>query len=157
MTSPVALYDTREHGFCQVNFSDYREKVADWLNGFNWDWWATFTFRYPCMPYSAKKSFIRNFREQGIDYFYASEWCGDFHGVHIHALMGNCYGIRRLTTMDKWYQRYGIARIYPYDKRLGARYYVCKYIVKSVADWDIRIEKQACLKKLSLSYATTKR
>ncbi|GAJ15966.1 unnamed protein product, partial [marine sediment metagenome] len=41
MSSPFGLYDTRESGLCQVNFSDYREQVAEWLNGFNWDWWAT--------------------------------------------------------------------------------------------------------------------
>lgn len=142
MSTPLILNDITRTGFCQGNFSNYREQVGEWLNGFNWDWWATFTFRYPCMPYSAKKSFIRNFREQGIDYFYASEWCGDYHGVHIHALMGNCEGMRRLTAMDKWFKRYGIARIYAYDKRLKARYYVCKYIVKSVADWDIKINSQ---------------
>ncbi|MBA7554900.1 hypothetical protein ES705_47539 [subsurface metagenome] len=145
MSSPFTINSTRTGETCQVNFSDYREKVADWLNGFNWDWWATFTFRYPCMPYSAKKSFIRFVKGAGIDYFYASEWCGDYHGVHIHALMSNCEGIRRLTTMDKWYEKYGIARIWPYDERRGARFYVCKYIVKSVADWDMKINSQKFL------------
>jgi len=142
MQTPFALEYNNGASNCQVNFCEFKRQVGEWLNGFNWDWWATFTFRYPCMPYSAKKSFVRYFQGQGIDYFYASEWCGDYHGVHIHALMGNCFGIRRLTTMDKWYQRYGIARIYPYDQRLGARYYVCKYIVKSVADWDMEINSQ---------------
>jgi len=142
MLPPSALYDSTSDRICQENFSDYREQVAEWLNGFNWDWWATFTFRYACNPYSAKKSFVRFFQGQGIDYFYASEWCGDYHGVHIHALMGNCYQIRRLTTMDRWFKRYGIARIYAYQKRLGARFYVCKYIVKSVADWDMYVSGQ---------------
>lgn len=154
MSSPFALQDTRGQELCQVNFSDYREQVAEWLNGFNWDWWATFTFRYECSPYSAKKSFVRSFDPAGIDYFYASEWCKGHYGVHVHALMGNCYGIRRLTTMDKWFKRYGIARIYPYDQRLGARYYVCKYILKSVADWDMRInsEKFFLTKQDKMSY-----
>lgn len=142
MSSPFALEYSKEQSLCQVNFSDYREQVAEWLNGFDWDWWATFTFRYACNPYSAKKSFVRNFQGQGIDYFYASEWCGDYHGVHIHALMGNCYGIRRLTIMDKWFKRYGIARVLPYDRGKGARFYVCKYIVKQVADWDMEINSQ---------------
>lgn len=145
MSTPFILNSTRSREFCQGNFSEYREQVGEWLNGFDWTWWATFTFRYPCMPYSAKKSFIRFIRGQGIDYFYASEWCGDFHGVHIHALMGNTYGLHRLTTMDNWFKRYGIARIYAYNKRLGARYYVCKYIVKSVADWDMKINSQKFL------------
>ena len=145
MFSPFTLEGNKKSSLCQVNFSDYREEVAGWLNGFDWDWWATFTFRYGCNPYSAKKSFIRFFNPSGVNYFYASEWCGDYHGVHIHALVGNCHGIRRLTTMDKWFKRYGIARIYAYDKRLGARYYVCKYIVKSVADWDMKINSQKFL------------
>ena len=142
MLPPSVLNHTRERQNCQVNFSDYREKVAEWLNGFNWDWWATFTFRYECSPHSAKKSFIRFFNPARVDYFYASEWCKGHYGVHIHALMGNTYGMRRLTAMDNWFKRYGIARIFPYDTTKGARYYVCKYIVKRVADWDMRINSE---------------
>jgi hypothetical protein len=66
--------------------------------------------------YNRKDQMGNKNKGQGIDYFCASGWCGDYHGVHIHALMGNCYGIRRLTVMDKWYERYGIARIYAYNK-----------------------------------------
>lgn len=165
MTSPFAINSTRSREFCQGKFSEYREQVGDWLSKFNWDWWATFTFRYGCSPYSAKRAFKRFFMPSAaylcpgqkvlkpdkpdapdIDYFYASEWHGDHHGVHIHALMGNCYGIRRLTTIDNWHKRYGRARVFAYDKRKGARYYLCKYILKSVADWDISIGKQSYIK-----------
>lgn len=161
MSSPFTTKSTRPREFCQGKFSTFREEVATWLNRFNWEWWATFTFKRPHSPYSAKRAFKRFFmpsdvyysdqadlygfedpdidEDPGIDYFYAAEWHGDHHGVHIHALMKNTLGRRRLTTMDKWYKRYGRARIWPYKKNLGAHYYVCKYIVKSVADWDISV------------------
>jgi hypothetical protein len=142
VTHPQAYYNTKLT-VCQGSFENFREQVASWLTNFNWDWWATFTFRYRIHPYSAKKCFTNFFNPYHLDYFYVAEWFANtLQGVHIHALMGNTYGIRRLTTMDKWSNRYGWSRIFPYDSKLGARYYVCKYVTKKVADWDIEVTSQ---------------
>jgi hypothetical protein len=53
---------------------------------------------------------------------------------HWHALIGNIGRERPLTWVDWWYEHYGIARILPYEKRLGARYYLGKYLAKQMAD-----------------------
>jgi len=42
--------------------------------------------------------------------------------------MGNLARVRRLTWMDEW--KYGYARIYPYDPKLGAQHYITKYCLK---------------------------
>jgi hypothetical protein len=46
---------------------------------------------------------------------------------HIHALMGNIPGsIRRMGIVDEWYSKQGIARVYEYQKGMGAEQYLSK-------------------------------
>lgn len=58
---------------------------------------------------------------------------------HWHVLVGNT-GVgtqteeRRMDWVDWWWSHYGIARILPYEERLGARYYLGKYLTKELAD-----------------------
>lgn len=53
---------------------------------------------------------------------------------HWHALFANMGDTRRMDWVDWWDKRYGIDRILPYDRQLGARYYLGKYLSKQVAD-----------------------
>ena len=53
---------------------------------------------------------------------------------HWHGLFANMGDTRRMDWVDWWYEHYGIARILPYDRQLGARYYLGKYLSKQVAD-----------------------
>ncbi len=46
--------------------------------------------------------------------------------------MGGLQDIRRDKWWSTWFTWYGRARILPYDSRLGAGYYLSKYIVKDV-------------------------
>jgi len=39
-----------------------------------------------------------------------------------------------MSWVDWWWSHYGIARVLPYDERLGARYYLGKYLTKQLAD-----------------------
>lgn len=123
---------------------DLANEFGEWLNRYKWDWWATWTFRQDKSPYGARKSFLRFIRgiKKDATYFLAIEWHKYRHSVHCHSLVGNVEGIRRLSVMDKWYKEFGIARILPYQKNLGARYYLSKYIVKELADWDFRFDRQ---------------
>jgi len=59
-----------------------------------------------------------------------------YRGVpHWHMLMGGLGDERRMGNwVDWWHERYGIARIEPYNAELGARYYLGKYLTKEVAD-----------------------
>lgn len=123
---------------------DLSSVFGEWLNQFKWDWWATFTFRRDTSPYRAKKSFLRFIRgnlHRHAYYFMVVEWHSYRDCVHLHALVGNVDKVRRLSTMDRWYATYGISRIWPYDTRLGARYYLSKYITKELSDWDFNFGK----------------
>jgi hypothetical protein len=54
---------------------------------------------------------------------------------HIHALVGNCDPtVRRMDLVDWAYQRWGITRVLEYNEELGARFYLCKYVTKQLAD-----------------------
>jgi hypothetical protein len=63
---------------------------------------------------------------------------------HFHALF---YGVndvmRRVDVKEWWFERFGIARVEPYDPDLGAVGYVGKYVLKDTArsgDWDIELD-----------------
>jgi len=81
--------------------------------------------------------------------FVAAEEGGKGGLIHLHALLGN---VGTLTTycgrhfaVGQWGKSCcmvhawpcGIARVMPYDHKLGARFYVSKYIVKQLAEWDL--------------------
>jgi len=48
--------------------------------------------------------------------------------------MGGLGDERSKDWVDWWHERYGIARIEPYNAELGARYYLGRYLTKEVAD-----------------------
>lgn len=122
-------------------FSRLRQAFGEWLGRYNWTWWSTWTFRDEVSPLSAKKVFARFIVRTcpGSWYFLAVEWHRWRDSVHCHALVGGVEGVRRLSVMDEWYRRYGIARIVEYNPKLGARYYLTKYITKELADWDVNL------------------
>jgi hypothetical protein len=158
MAMPNSLRPTRMHniakhsaqsqaGQCQIE--RIRTEMASWLAKFEWEWWCTFTWRYDIHPYSARKCFEKFWQRYDVDYFYALEWFNTRDAVHAHALMKNTTGMRRLTIMDLWFAKYGIARIWAYNKKLGASFYCSKYIVKEICDWDIKITQQQSFRDLT--------
>lgn len=58
------------------------------------------------------------------------EWRG---AAHVHALVGKTgYDAR---TLRAWtWEQFGWNKIYSYDASRGAKYYLCKYIVKDLQD-----------------------
>jgi len=56
-------------------------------------------------------------------------------GTHFHALLGGLGDVSRRDLWAGWFERgYGVARILPYDPRLGAAHYLTKYVVKELGD-----------------------
>jgi hypothetical protein len=115
-----------------------------------WDWWATLTFREPPeerpgwtkigWQYSGR-AWDRFVTELGLKKGLHDLWwvCGreyqHWRGVpHFHALIGGVADLRRDQAWDWWFQRYGLARIEPYDRSLGAGFYLCKYVTKELGD-----------------------
>jgi len=124
-----------------------RQAWVDLLGRYNWDWFATLTFRSPPTTYTANNRLrrwlntIQREEKRNIGYYKGMEFTR--LGVpHFHLLMGNLDGVRREKYWEVWFRENGRARILPYDSKLGAGYYLTKYVVKdeyiNIEGWDIR-------------------
>ncbi len=75
---------------------------------------------------------------------------------HFHLLMGNLDGVRRDKYWKIWFRENGRARILPYNSKLGAGYYLTKYVVKdeytNAENWEI--SGLEYLNQLNFSYLT---
>jgi hypothetical protein len=132
-----------------------KDAWGNWLtqlgdaNG-GWDWWFTGTFREPPLDipgwtkigwgYSGKawNAFIRELglRKGLHDVWWVSgreyqKWRGV---PHFHGLIGGVKDLRRDELWAWWFERYGFARIEPYDRGQGAGFYLCKYVTKDLGD-----------------------
>jgi len=54
-----------------------------------------------------------------------------------------------MSWVDWWFREYGIARVLPYEERLGARYYLGKYLTKEIA--DIQFSSNLKLDKIEIA------
>lgn len=116
-----------------------------------WDWWMTLTFRDPPVGspgwtkigwgYSGKAwDALMQELELRKGMFGTTRWVRGreyqhWRGVpHFHGLIGGVADLRRMDMVDWWFDHYGIARILPYDRSMGAGYYLCKYVTKELGD-----------------------
>jgi hypothetical protein len=151
-------------GQAEVNISD---AFGDWVGGMaDWDWFATMTFRDPSendqkagwtrIGTGYARTALRKWSDSLQRACFGSDqprWmaCMEFQkdrGVpHWHALVSGTGDQRRMDWVDWWYHEYGIARVLPYDKKLGARYYLSKYVTKSMADIQFSVGLTCDLKR----------
>ena len=144
---------SREARACQAQelkqaWGGFLTDLGDKAGG--WDWWATLTFREPPLDipgwtkigwgYSGK-AWDRFVTELGARKGLHNVWWvrgreyQTWRGVpHFHGLIGGVQELRRDEAWSWWFERYGIARIEPYDRSLGAGFYLCKYVTKELGD-----------------------
>lgn len=142
---------------------ELRDSYGKWLSDLGarvggWDWWVTLTFRDRELEGFAKgwtkigrhyadKSFrswvqgIPNnyhyhpaWRPTGLAWVRGTETTRTREIPHFHALISGCKNQVRQDAWATWFKSQGIARIEPYDRELGAGYYLCKYAVKSLGE-----------------------
>jgi hypothetical protein len=130
-------------------WGEFLTELGDRRGG--WDWWVTLTFRDPPTDrvgwtkigwgYSGRAwdAFLRELALRkgmfGTTWWVRGREYQHWRGVpHFHGLIGGVGDLRRLDMMDWWFERYGIARILPYDRSLGAGFYLCKYVTKELGD-----------------------
>ena len=114
--------------------------------------WMTGTFK-PDQSYrdtiKTKRAFQRFITEMtktyglnSVEYFLAVErFChGDF--THIHALINGVEGLTYRQVGEVWFNRFGRVQVEGYDPAMGANFYLTKYVVKDVCDWDLRIDRK---------------
>jgi hypothetical protein len=133
---------------------------GDWLEDLGkewpWDWFGTFTFSNPSVTSAAAHYFFHRFirmaAQTGVaqPYAFRADEYGPRGGrLHLHALIGNVSHLQRFCGVRLpphswgklccWVHRWpcGYARILAYDASQGARYYVSKYVMKALGDWEL--------------------
>lgn len=141
------------HGEIRDAWGAFLEELGDEVSG--WDWFVTMSFRDPDELKRARsptwtkpgwkyaqtaltrftKSLGKGKPPEEKPYWVAMMEIQKWRGVpHWHMLIGNCSGDRRMDWVDWCFQRYGITRILPYDRNLGARFYLSKYLTKQMSD-----------------------
>jgi hypothetical protein len=142
-------------------WGDFLTDLGDKAGG--WDWWFTGTFRdipedtqhstgwaKPGWGYTGKawdklQGEITARIGLQTQYWVRGREYQQWRGVpHFHALIGGVGDLRRDEVWSWWYERYGQARIEPYNHELGAGYYLCKYVTKELG--DIQFSKGLSLK-----------
>ncbi len=121
------------------------QAYSDWLDKIPWDFWCTLTFRYDPTPRAALRAF-HTWLDQS-EFWYRSDYYGfvvtedgRLNGrTHLHALMGTLGHLEayRKELWREWHQRFGRARLEPYDKGKGASGYIAKYITKELGEWEV--------------------
>jgi len=138
---------TTHYGNKYTTSLEIRQAWVNFLNKFVWDWFATLTFADPPKTYTAENKLnawikaIEREEKRKIGYFKAMEFTKQ--GVpHFHLLMGNLQGVERSKYWGLWFSKNGRARILPYNSKLGAGYYLTKYVVKedccNAVNWEVR-------------------
>lgn len=121
---------------------DQRQAIGNWIGSYDWDWYATFTFRYDVTPEVAMQRVIE-FLERwdcNVEYFIVAEWHRFRQCAHVHCLIKGLKLVRSIFLMSLWKRRkYGNALIKAYHDGLGANYYVTKFVMSSYADWTFRM------------------
>jgi len=138
---PIALLGS---GVAEV--ARLRSELGDWLTGFEWDCWCTWTFdaRFGdtgpspdrCLYHTRR--WIEHLPGPRTGYFIAVER-GTGGRVHSHGLIRLPDGCtpKRNSLWRSWKQRYGRCSVLHYNRDRGAAYYVAKYITKEPLGWDL--------------------
>jgi hypothetical protein len=128
-----------------------KASMSEWLQLFNWQVWATLTFRSEIETkdtFTALRRFerfINKLQEKFkvnlkyvafVERFHNSDMC------HLHVLIKgfNIYDELYKDVWKVWFDRYGRSKFEIYDVSKGAEYYVTKYVTKDICDWRIKLK-----------------
>lgn len=133
-----------------------RNSYAEWLDTFDWSYWATLTTRYKLTMPSARRAMNGMFDQLSkagkVSIFYVCEPFDLKEGYHIHALIGLNGNLKYQHIIQTWQHVSGNKRkakegdtqstwnrvdLQTYQPKLGARHYVGKYMTKNACDYDI--------------------
>jgi len=120
-----------------------------------WDWFATLTFARDGITPAGAQYWFRRYLDDAAaagvakPYAFRADEYGPLNGrYHLHAQVGNVSHLQifcgEFLPKNTWGQRCcwvhrwpcGYARIYAYDPTRGANFYLSKYVVKELANWD---------------------
>jgi hypothetical protein len=116
--------------------------MGDWVHSLApWQVISHLTFAWEASIWSAQRCYEKFMRIEmrGVSYFYALEENPGRDGFHVHALWCDCKNIRRTEIWEKWFHRYGRARIEPVNSRDDVADYCAKYVTKEGSWWNVKL------------------
>src|SRR4051812_43812962 len=118
------------------------EVLGSWLKTFDWDWFATYTFKHPVKSFSATNALLKYFHaletRNGKKIFsaYALERCPLSSTIHIHALLANtsplkadCKRAHSTTCCGRHFWSRGHSVVHAYDPGLAGTHYLAKGVL----------------------------
>lgn len=117
--------------------------MADWVNSLApWSVISHLTFAWECSLNAAQKAYERYMSRHysRVSYFYALEQNPSRCGYHVHALWADTGGVYRREAWNKWFKRYGRARIEPVRRYEDVSRYCAKYVTKEGAWWNVSLQ-----------------
>jgi|GEM_PF-965293 len=117
-------------------------EIGDWVHKMApWQVIAHLTFEWEASVWSGQRCYEKFMRKEmwGVSYFYALEQNPGRDGFHVHALWCDCKSKSRQLIWNKWFTRYGRARIEPVNSRDDVADYCAKYVTKEGAWWDVKM------------------
>lgn len=135
---------------------EIKAAMGEWLGDLApWDVFSTWTFSRPVRVAGAMhwaRRHVRTLEKRArlpLYGFVAAEQ-GDRGGlIHLHALLGNVAAVKpycgKRLGRGQWGKSCcqvhawpcGYARVFRYNPKLGAKFYVAKYLVKRLAEWEL--------------------
>ncbi|MBA7673433.1 hypothetical protein ES703_81630 [subsurface metagenome] len=129
----------------QKRGQEIRQQYAEWLQGYNWDYLATITFRSPRRePYYALKHTWGELGKHNVARAFLGVEPHQSGDLHIHGLLAGCPPGWRPEIDLPWqiwdglFHRFGRARVEACNTREAVTAYCSKYILKEqsrVADY----------------------
>lgn len=117
------------------------QSLGDWVNEYHWDAFWTLTFEKNYGEQTVIRRVSRwadkhTISEPGtMSWLFFLEMSG-FGELHAHGLTRH-EGSSRKLMWDRWFKNNGRARSLAYDPKLGANYYIAKYLTKKQLSWII--------------------
>jgi hypothetical protein len=103
------------------------------LAEFDWDWFATLTFRYATSSHRALEIYrgfiddIEKVASSPLRWFAVEEY-GTFDRLHFHCLIAGTSRLDRHSWQNDWFKRAGHAVILEYIRGRGAAHYCAKHL-----------------------------
>jgi hypothetical protein len=139
-----------------ANGEELKQAMGEWLGQLApWDVFATWTFSRSVTVDGAMfwaRRHLRRLEEMAAQrvYSFVGVERGETGGLlHLHALVGNVGHLRAFCGLrlasGEWRHDccmthswpVGYARVFPYNPKLGAKFYVSKYVAKRLAEWEL--------------------
>ena len=148
-SSPICKQTSPSRGNGYSEHANVKRAWGEWLRQWRWDWWVTLTFRYPVSTRQAHRLWkewihlLEHSVQSKVHYVRVTEY-QRFRGdiPHFHALL---LGVREQQPKrweGTWNNLGGLAKVEPYDVKLGATHYLAKYLINGTGDIILGVGNQ---------------